>query len=133
MARSRRGASFSHCLRVRCFFQQQITEPLLEAVDEFQRRVRSQVIGKPCSLLRLQAVAVAAQEREQAAVLTRHRIQFLPAGQEVVIDEADHVEAVGHDAGLREMLTNQGTVDAGQIHAHHPHAGLAFQARHIGL
>jgi hypothetical protein len=133
MARSRRGASFSHCLRVRCFFQQQITEPLLEAVDEFQRRVRSQVIGEPCSLLRLQAVAVAAHEREQSAVARACGIEFAPAGQERVVDDANHGEAVGHDARVGEALAHERAIRRREVHAHHADVGFALEPRQIGL
>ncbi|MGB9457346.1 MAG: hypothetical protein WCB12_14960, partial [Bryobacteraceae bacterium] len=36
------------------------------------------------------------------------RIQFPPAGQEVVIDDADDVKAVGHNARVGEVQVDQG-------------------------
>jgi len=36
------------------------------------------------------------------------------------------VEAIGDDAGVGEMLTHQSTIDARQIHAHHPHLLFAL-------
>lgn len=59
------------------------------------------------------------QQREQAAVLAADRIQVPPAGQEVVIDDADDMETVGHDACIGEVQVEQGAVGRRQIHAHH--------------
>jgi len=40
---------------------------------------------------------MAAHQRSQATVFGTNRVDFPPTGQEVVVDEPDHVEAVGHD------------------------------------
>jgi hypothetical protein len=50
-----------------------------------------------------------------------------------MIDDANHVEAVGHDARIREVQPDQGAIVGGQVHAHHAHFGLAFQPLKIGL
>jgi hypothetical protein len=49
-------------------------------------------------------MAMAAHERKQAAIAGSRRIELFPAGQEVMIDSADDVEAIGHDARMVEML-----------------------------
>src|SRR5579884_2656051 len=76
------------------FFEQQVTEPLFEAVDEFQHRVAGQIGRQTGLLLGGEVVAMAAHEREQAAVLTRHRIPFLPPRW-----RADKAESLGAAGG----------------------------------
>lgn len=55
---------------------------------------------------------VAPHQRDQAAMFRADRIQFLPTGQEVVIDGVDHVKTVGDNPCLRKVLANQGTRNA---------------------
>ena len=50
-----------------------------------------------------------------------------------MIDKPDHMESISHDPGLREVLANQGTVDAGQIHADDTHLVFAFEFLQIVL
>src|SRR5512138_1012990 len=50
-----------------------------------------------------------------------------------MVDEPDDMEAVGHDAGIGKVLAYQGPIAAGQVHTHHPHPALAFQAYQIVL
>ncbi len=59
---------------------------LLERVNHCQRGVRVEVGLQFGPLLRLEIAAVAAHERELAAVLAGHRIDIAPASQEVVVD-----------------------------------------------
>src|ERR1017187_4999378 len=77
-------------------------------------------------------VAMTAQQREQAAVLAADRVQVPPTGQEVVVDDADDMEAIGHDACVGEVQVDQGAVGRGQIHAHHFDLSLALQMLEIG-
>jgi hypothetical protein len=53
---------------------------------------------------------MAPHQGKEAAVLGSDGVQFLPTDQEVVIDGADHMEAIGQDLGLWEMLPHQGTI-----------------------
>src|SRR5579862_1725584 len=78
-------------------------------------------------LLRLQVVTMTAHQAQQTPMLCSHRIQFLPASQEVMVDDADHMETIGHDSGLGKVLSDQRAIHAGQIHAHHFHQLLALQ------
>ena len=76
---------------------------------------------------------MAPHQREQAAVLGGHRIDLSPAGQEVMIDEPDHVKTVGHDDRLGKMLSDDRAVDHSQVHAHDPHLLFALKPQEIGL
>jgi len=49
------------------------------------------------------------------------------------MDDADDMEAVGHDARVGKVQPHQRAVAGGQIHAHHTHLGFAFQLLKIGL
>lgn len=55
-------------------------------------------------LLGAELAAVAAHQAHQAAVLAAGRVQLPPASQEVVVDQADDVKPIGHDAGVEEVL-----------------------------
>ena len=39
-----------------------------------------------------------------------------PTGQEVMVDEADDVEAIGDDLGFGKVLADDRAVDARQVH-----------------
>src|ERR1700731_1706982 len=78
-------------------FQQQVAQPLLKPVDEFQGGMFSQVGGELELLLGSQIVAMPAHQRQQPAVLAGDGIDLAPAVQEVMVDDADDVEAVGHN------------------------------------
>ena len=69
--------------------------------------------SEPDLLLGLEIVAVAADQRGQGAILAADRVEFLPAGQEVVMDDADDMEAISHNAGIGEVLADQRAVGAG--------------------
>jgi len=88
---------------VAMFLQQQIAEPLFEAVDGLQHRMLSQISGQAKLLIRSEIVPMTPHQREQAAILRTHPIEVSPAGQEVMIDDADHVEAVSYDACVGEV------------------------------
>lgn len=45
-----------------------------------------------------------------------------------MIDKPNHVEAIGHDAGIGEVLAHQRAVNAGQIHADDADQVLALEA-----
>src|SRR5690348_182531 len=62
-------------------------------------------------------MAVPAHEREEAAVLGAHRIDLAPASQEMVIDQPDHMEAVGHDHRIGKLELDDGAVHRRQVHA----------------
>jgi hypothetical protein len=62
-----------------------------------------------------QVPPVAAHETEQPAILSTHWILLLPQPEEVLIDQADDAEAVGHDLGVGEVLAHDLTVGFRQI------------------
>ena len=76
---------------------------------------------------------MAPHQGKESAVPGADAVEVPPAGQEVVIDDADHMEAVGHDACVGKVQPDQGAIVGGQVHAHHAHLGLAFQPLKIGL
>ena len=115
------------------FFQQQVAEPLLESVDLVQRRVLCQVRQQACFLLEFEVMAVAAHQGHEAAVLGADGVDLAPARQEVVVDETDHVEAVGHDQSLGEVELDDGAIDGGQVHADDTDLVFSFQGNEIGL
>ena len=45
----------------------------------------------------------------------------------MVVDQPDHVKAIRHDEGIREVLMDAGTVMSGQVDAHHADVGFALQ------
>ena len=69
---------------------------------------------------------MAPHQRHQSAVLGPDRIDLSPAGQEMVVDEPDNVEAIGHNQRLGEVLAGDGTVDHRQIHADNPNLLFSF-------
>ena len=74
-------------------FQDQVTQPLFEAVDRLQHRVVRQISGQVKLLIGPKIVAMAAHQGEQASILGAGRIEAPPTGQEVMIDDADDMEA----------------------------------------
>src|SRR5690349_4672101 len=48
-----------------------------------------------------------------------------------MINEADHVESIGHDLGFGEVFAYDGAVDAGQVHTDDTDALLARQSLQI--
>ena len=50
-----------------------------------------------------------------------------------MIDQANDMEAIRHNAGLGEVQPDQGPVAGGEIHADHARLVLAFQPLKIGL
>jgi hypothetical protein len=106
---------------------------LLEAVDDPEGRMRRQMGIELHLLSGLQVVTVSAHERHEAAVLAAGGIQIPPAGQKVVVDEADDMKAVCHNAGFGEVFPHQGAVGGRQIHADHAHLVFALEALQIAL
>jgi len=78
-------------------------------------------------------MAVPPQQRQHTAILATGRIEVTPARQEVMIDDTDHVEAVGANARVGEVEPHQRAVAGGQIHTHHTHLSFAFQLVKIRL
>ena len=97
----------------------------------FQRRLLDQVGQQSQFLLGFEIVAMPAHQRHQSAVLGADRIDLPPAGQEVVVDQADHMEPVGHDQRVGEVFSDDGTVDRRQVHTDHQHLLFAFQMKEI--
>ena len=77
-------------------------------------------------LLQGEIVAMAAHQGKQASIPGAGGIEVPPTRQEVVIDDSDHVEAVGHDARVGEVQPDQRTIVGRQVHGHYPHLGSAF-------
>ena len=48
---------------------------------------------------------------DQAATLAPYRIEFFPAGEKVMIHQADHMEAVRYDLRFRKVFLRQRTPD----------------------
>ena len=69
---------------------------------------------------------MAPHQRKQATIAGTHAIDVPPAGQEVMIDDADDMEAIRYDARVGEVFVNQGAVGRSQVHAHHPDQVFAF-------
>jgi hypothetical protein len=84
-------------------------------------------------LVGFEVVAMTPHQGHQAAVFRPNRIDLSPAGQEVVVDEADHMEAVRHDDRLGEVLADDRAIDDGQVHADYAHLLFDFQGKKIRL
>src|SRR5579871_876392 len=113
--------------------EQAVAEPLFEAVNHFQGWVLPQIRRQALVLQNREVVAMAAHQGEQPAVFSSNRVKELPAGQKVMIDGADHVESIGHNLGVGEMLLHQRPVTDRQIHADQQDQILAFEALEIGF
>ena len=105
-----------HSLRVRCFFSSKSQSRFFETVDFAQDRELVEAGLEFELLVGLEIVAVATHQREQAAVLGAGGIDLAPTGQEVMVDEADDVEAIGDDLGFGKVLADDRAVDARQVH-----------------
>ncbi len=68
---------------------------LLEILCEVLALFRAEVFGMP------------PQQRDQAAVLQACRIEQPPDSEELLLDQANHVESIGDDRGLGKKLSNQ--------------------------
>ena len=55
-------------------------------------------------------MAVAAHQRQLPAVFSAGGIDLAPTGQEMVVDEPDDIETVGHDARVGKMLARQDAI-----------------------
>jgi hypothetical protein len=113
--------------------QQEITESLFEAVNEFQGRILCQIGHQPGRLIGAEIVAMSAHQRKQAAIPAAFRIELAPAVQKMVIDEPDDVESISHDLRIGKLRADQRAIVGSQIHAHHADFGFPFQSLKIGL
>src|SRR5690606_23382828 len=104
---------------------------LLGEVQRPQHRLLSQVPMQVLLLHGSQRPMMTAHQAEQPTVLATFRVILLPELQEVLVHQTHHVEAVGHDDGIGEVLLSDATVRFRQIHHNHPHVLLARQALQI--
>src|SRR4051812_2228675 len=95
------GSKFFALFASAVFFQQQVTEPLFEAVEDVQDGMSGQISGEFLQLSRSEVVAMTAEQRDQAAISGAGGIELPPAGEEVMINQTDDVETIGDDAGVR--------------------------------
>lgn len=54
-----------------------------------------------------EVVAMAAHQGKQSAIFGPSGIEIAPAGEEMMVDDADHMETVGDDAGVGEVQGDQ--------------------------
>jgi hypothetical protein len=83
-----------------------------------------------------QSLGMFAQGRKVATVLFDRRGDLAAKIHEVMLNEADDMEAVCNDACLRKVLFNKRSVAGAHIHAHDPDfvaalQGLAFEMSEI--
>lgn len=84
-------------------FQQKVRQSLLEAIDGLQRWIPGQMGVWAKLLIGSEIVAMAAYLRKAATIPAVDTIGISPKSQEVVIDDSDQREAVGHDARIGEV------------------------------
>ena len=113
--------------------QQQVAEPLLKPIDFVQRGVLRQIREQPYLLLGFEVMTMAPHQRHQSTVLRTGRVDLAPASQEVVVDETDHMEAVGDDESVGEVELDDGAIDRRQVHADDTNLIFALQGNEIGL
>ena len=70
---------------------------------------------------------MAPHQRKQATILRAGRIDLPPAVEEVMIDEPDDMEAIGHDEGFGEVFAHDRSIGGREIHADDPYFIFAFQ------
>lgn len=61
------------------------------------------------------------------------RSEFTHQIEEVLLDDANDVEAVGDDPGVGEVLSDQGPVGTAQVHADDADVFLAFEGGEVGV
>jgi hypothetical protein len=60
-------------------------------------------------------VPVTAHQGEQTTILGSSRVEIAPAGQKLLVDQTNDVDAVGHNARVRKLFGDQSPVDGSQI------------------
>jgi len=113
------------------FHAQQTRQTLLERVDGREGGMGLQVGLQPLPLVLAQTVFMPAHQRDQPPVLRSHRIELSPHHQELVVDQPDDMEPIGHDDGPREVLADHGAVRTRQVHADDPDLVLASESLEI--
>ncbi len=76
---------------------------------------------------------VTPHQGKQSTVLGSDAIDSAPTSQEVMVNDTDHMETVGHAARMGEVEPHQSPVVGSQVHAYHSHVGFALQALEIGF
>ena len=66
-------------------------------------------------------------------MLRTDRIEFVPANQEVVVDEADDVKAIRDGNGVGKVRSDDGAVHRRQIHTDDADLRFALQSLQIGV
>jgi hypothetical protein len=94
---------------------------LFKPVDHSDGRELLKICLQSGDLPWFQIVAMTPHQTEQTPALASVWIDFPPARQEVMHDQPNYMEAVGHDAGIGKLLLHQRAIRAGQVHAHHLH------------
>ena len=92
------------------FYKQKLAEFLFEKPDGLDGWEAREIVKEFKTLSGIEVVLMSAHERKQAAVLAAVRIDGLPDFEEVMIDEADDVKAVGDDLGIGEETFGDGTI-----------------------
>src|SRR5579862_2657128 len=92
-----------------------------------------EISGQAKLLILSEIVTVTPHQGKQPAILGANSVDIPPARQEMMIDEPNDMEAVGHDAGVRKVQPHQTTVAGGQVHAYHSYLRPALQLLKIGL
>lgn len=77
---------------------------MFDSEDTLQRRTLGEVGRQTVSLTGFEVVLMAPYQREQGAVFGPGRIDVPPTGQQMMVDEVDHVKPVGDNDGLGEVL-----------------------------
>ncbi len=101
------GQQLASLLGIDCFDQQQSHEPLLGLIQGLQHRPLGQIGLQGQLLFGVELPMMAAHEAEQAPVLSAFWVLLLPQFEEVVVDQAHDVEAVGHDLGIGEEFAHE--------------------------
>lgn len=103
-----RGA---HCFLVLCFLSRSYVSSSFEAPDGADSREGAtyEVPGQPGALIGAEVAPRPAQQAQETPVSGSHRVEVLPAGKKMVIDEPHDVEPVSH-ACTGEVFANDAAI-----------------------
>ena len=99
---------------------QQLAEGLHLVVERCEGGMGHEELVAALALAIREALGMLAHRSEAPAVVLKVRNNGAHEGQEVVLDEADDMEAVRHNAGPREVALDQCPVGAAEVDADHP-------------
>ena len=84
-------------------------------------------------LIRWQVPLMSAHQADQPSMLAPLGIGVLPRSEEVLVNQPDYLEAIGHDLGSGKVLLSNAAVGLGEIHHDQLNVVFARQTPQIAV